>query len=156
MTSKRRVRRNECGDKVKYTSHQKALDAAYNLYRKKGGELCIPYTCTWGEHIHIGHPVKKQEDATRIAKRRNDRAAEVEQAHMKSTLQESQVTKKQLQTKANKRKAAAHEKAKTSAAYLEEQARRKNYNDEKHKEVVLGYSEHSSALDAQLAAILKH
>ena len=162
MASKRKLRRNECGDKIQYASYKEATDAAYSLKRNKGGTLCLPYLCTWGNHIHIGHEPQTVQSGIRRAERRKNRDAEIEQARIKGVQMGSKAPapdakpKKERRSKktvvlppvANPRKVQQPEWVSLTPA------ERQEYQVRKHKEVVLGYNDHSAALDEQLKAIL--
>lgn len=53
MSSKRRIRRRQCGKKARY----RTMGAAHEDCRRKRarGVMVRPYGCTWCGHIHIGH-----------------------------------------------------------------------------------------------------
>lgn len=53
MASKRRLRRNACGSKVKYPSHECAVLAAHIVGRKRGVKQSA-YKCTFCGLWHIG------------------------------------------------------------------------------------------------------
>lgn len=57
MASKRRLRRNACGKKVRYASAADALDALKGLTRAKGWlGYMAPYRCPFCHAFHFGHP----------------------------------------------------------------------------------------------------
>lgn len=68
MSSKRRRRRRECGEKRHYANLAEAQEVA--LRRRKPGERLRPYKCRFGPHWHIGHTPKKVRQA--IAARRKE------------------------------------------------------------------------------------
>jgi hypothetical protein len=54
MASKRRIRRNACGNKVRYPNSSSAWQAANAIYKKKGVRLSF-YSCNYCHSFHIGH-----------------------------------------------------------------------------------------------------
>lgn len=54
MSSKRRVRRKECGDKIKYSSMEEARFTAVKLSDRYKDKLSF-YKCRWCGQWHIGH-----------------------------------------------------------------------------------------------------
>ena len=54
MSSKRQVRRSECGSKRKYDTVTGAQTAAY-LVGQSIGEKMDAYRCKWCRGYHIGH-----------------------------------------------------------------------------------------------------
>ena len=69
MSSKRRRRRRECGDKHHYADEAEALEAARR--RAKAGHRVEPYKCQFGPHWHIGHRPRKVRQA--MAARRKEK-----------------------------------------------------------------------------------
>jgi hypothetical protein len=57
MASKRRFRRNSCGDKKRYSTLKEAQTAAWKFDRARN-DTCHAYKCQFGDHFHIGHPTK--------------------------------------------------------------------------------------------------
>lgn len=53
MSSKRAIRRRECGNKRRYVSMELAQAEARRMRRK--GFMVRPYGCAWCGHIHLGH-----------------------------------------------------------------------------------------------------
>lgn len=68
MSSKRRLRRNACGRKVRYASQDEALAALIALKRGRPetGYL-TPYRCPFCNGFHFGHPPKKVRQAMSCA-----------------------------------------------------------------------------------------
>lgn len=60
MSSKRRIRRNHCGDKQQFATRDEARDAARAVHFRKGGEgkMMNVYLCLWATHYHYGHKPK--------------------------------------------------------------------------------------------------
>lgn len=57
MASKRRLRRKQCGDKVKFATSKEAENAA--KFRSKDSKAWIAsYKCQFCGFYHIGHPPK--------------------------------------------------------------------------------------------------
>jgi hypothetical protein len=55
MSSKRRLRAKQCGDKVNHGSYKQARAAAWSLKQQQGGPLLVPYGCRFCGGVHIGH-----------------------------------------------------------------------------------------------------
>lgn len=66
MASKRRIRKNECGEKVKYTETEraKANSHAFALSKKRNKKFWV-YKCKWCHYLHVGKPSKKQLDVVK-------------------------------------------------------------------------------------------
>lgn len=172
MSSKRRVRRNECGGKQKFSTQSAAEDTAYGIHRRTGGDLMKPYVCTWCQSIHIGHPLQTADSVARAKKRREDHEAirgEVATKRREGTLAASNkslmpapVAQKTSKKKKKKKKPVVIgngvyqvPKARADADWqLMSESERDEYRETQHKNVIGGYTDHSAALDAQLAAIL--
>lgn len=73
MASKRRQRRAQCGKKQKLTSDQ-ATRRAIALQRKHVGERFDAYPCPYGDHYHVGHRTKQNQQ--RIQARREQKKKE--------------------------------------------------------------------------------
>ena len=56
MSSKRKLRRDQCGHKIKYKSRPEAIIACV-VYRRDFGRQhrMIAYRCKWCGEFHIGH-----------------------------------------------------------------------------------------------------
>jgi hypothetical protein len=173
MSSKRNVRRNECGGKQKFSTQSAAEDTADGIHRRIGGDLMKPYVCTWCQSIHIGHPLRTAGSVARTKKRREDHEAirgEVATKRREGTLAASNkalmptpVAQKTTSKKAKRKKAQALRgnnayfipKARADVDWeLMSESERDEYRETQHKNVISGYTDHSAALDAQLAAIL--
>jgi len=66
VASKRRLRRNHCGDKQQYETREAAHMAAVMLRHHKGDKkdkLLNVYQCLWASHYHIGHKPKQSYDS---------------------------------------------------------------------------------------------
>ncbi len=60
MASKRRLRRNRCGDKIKYKNQEDCLLALRIVRRKfKDYSNLSTYKCNFCKQWHIGHMSKK-------------------------------------------------------------------------------------------------
>lgn len=68
MSSKRRIRRKQCGHKVKFASLSDAHRRAMELWAK--GIRMRAYKCPWGDHFHIGHMPRALVRAIRSRKER--------------------------------------------------------------------------------------
>jgi hypothetical protein len=55
MSSKRRLRARQCGDKVNHGSFEQARAGAWSLRQQQGGPLLVPYGCRFCGGVHIGH-----------------------------------------------------------------------------------------------------
>jgi hypothetical protein len=55
MASKRRQRRNECGDKVRHSSPQAAWGHAHSLRQKEQFGRVGIYKCRFCRAWHVGH-----------------------------------------------------------------------------------------------------
>lgn len=56
MSSKRRLRRNQCGNKKRYETEKDAHHAIFVLSRSAGPiGFMNPYKCSFCSHCHIGH-----------------------------------------------------------------------------------------------------
>jgi hypothetical protein len=73
MSSKRRLRAKQCGDKVNHCTYEQARAAAWSLKQQQGGPLLVPYSCRFCGGVHIGHAPAKVRQA--FAARRKARAA---------------------------------------------------------------------------------
>ncbi len=62
MSSKRGKRRKSCKGKVRYTTRQEAINAAFLITQQAGSNLAA-YHCRFGDHWHIGHTPKKIREA---------------------------------------------------------------------------------------------
>lgn len=62
MSSKRQIRRRQCGHKRRYPDAATA-SAAANFLRRWTGERLTAYACPWCGQWHIGHPNRKQKQA---------------------------------------------------------------------------------------------
>ncbi|MDA8428928.1 MAG: hypothetical protein M0T70_06695 [Geobacteraceae bacterium] len=65
MASKRNIRRRQCGRKMRFESHDLAMNAMYSVIRagkKRGGFLHV-YRCRFCSGYHFGHAVGKQQGA---------------------------------------------------------------------------------------------
>lgn len=72
MASKRRIRRKECGSKIRYATVELANAFIHSLFRlgKKQGWLSA-YKCKHCNGYHVGHPNKAaRQSATDKAKNR--------------------------------------------------------------------------------------
>jgi hypothetical protein len=60
MASKRRIRRNHCGDKHQYDTPEAARKGAIDLWvsHGKNERILNVYPCLWEPHYHIGHKPK--------------------------------------------------------------------------------------------------
>jgi hypothetical protein len=60
MSSKRRIRRNHCGDKQQFATREEARDAARAVHFRKDskGKMMNVYLCLWATHYHYGHKPK--------------------------------------------------------------------------------------------------
>lgn len=54
MTSKRRLRRRQCGHKTRYANETAAQSAAHGLHNKDGANMAA-YRCSWCGKWHVGH-----------------------------------------------------------------------------------------------------
>lgn len=61
MSSKRRIRRRQCGHKRRYADAIAAGNVA--RYFRHQGQHLAPYRCPWCGWWHIGHPNKRQKQA---------------------------------------------------------------------------------------------
>lgn len=61
MSSKRRIRRNQCGNKARHPDEAGARVAIYKLVQAYGGAIGFmqPYRCPHCGAWHIGHASKK-------------------------------------------------------------------------------------------------
>lgn len=62
MSSKRRIRRNQCGSKVKYETAAQARSVAHSLHQKTG-EAWQGYRCSFCDGHHVGHMNRKMKQA---------------------------------------------------------------------------------------------
>lgn len=68
MASKRRLRRNAYGRKVRYSSQEEALAALKAITRVRGWQgYMAPYRCAFCNGFHFGHPPKKIRQAMSCA-----------------------------------------------------------------------------------------
>jgi len=66
MSSKRRLRRNQCGHKKKYDTEAKARHAIYVLSRTAGPiGFMNAYKCSFCSSYHIGHAANSHQRAER-------------------------------------------------------------------------------------------
>jgi hypothetical protein len=59
MASKRRIRKQSCGNKIKYDTQQLALNHMFSLIRKDGVKMSA-YRCKFCKHWHIGRCNKEK------------------------------------------------------------------------------------------------
>lgn len=55
MASKRRLRRNGCGHKMRHLNQAAALAHSRSLYHNKGETRLNVYHCKWCGGYHVGH-----------------------------------------------------------------------------------------------------
>jgi hypothetical protein len=67
MSSKRRLRKRMCQDKVRYT-REAAYEARHRLQMR--GEFVNAYKCDWCGGWHVGHPPRRCQEALGVVQRR--------------------------------------------------------------------------------------
>jgi len=70
MSSKRAIRRRECGGKIQYDTMAKAVKACWTYQQEFGGWMRA-YRCKFCKQFHIGHPNAKIKQSIRAQQERS-------------------------------------------------------------------------------------
>lgn len=68
MSSKRRLRRRGCENKIPYPTKDEARAAASRINRSGKGSGQSAYRCDFGDHFHIGRANKERKAARTVSR----------------------------------------------------------------------------------------